>query len=251
MYRYDLGFKVPPGLAMITGSAVDSGSNHNMEQKIKSHEDLPVDDVLDAFATSFEARKHEAELKRGEEPGEFKDRGARALKAFQEELAPTIQPAAVQDKALLTIPNFGFDLMVVPDIIQEGPEGPEDKEVVRDMKFSGKSPDGVKSGNIILRPAHYLQIVCYALARSNMTEKPIVQGFIDYCVGTKTTAKAIAAPISFSERDFKYVQSMIGLAARQIELKVFPPNRQNQMCSRKFCGYWEMCIRDYGGTVRE
>ncbi len=247
-YRYVCGLRVPPSGAMSTGSALHAGAYHNYEQKIESREDLPTDDILDAFSTDFDARKSETQWSKDEKPSELKDKGARALDAYQSRLAPSIQPKLVEDKARLEIPNFDYDLIVVPDLIQEVEGG---KEVVRDIKFTTKSPDGVKSGNVQPRVSDLTQVTFYALARSAKTGEAIEEGSLDYCVGTKANASAIPVPVQFSDQDFKYAKNLIALTARQIELEHYPPNRQSIMCSRRYCGYFNECEKDFGGKVKE
>ncbi len=247
-YRYVCGFKVPPSGAMSTGSALHAGAYHNYSQKIESHEDLPTDDVLDAFSTDFEARKSETQWNKDEKPEELKDKGARALDVYQTEVASSIQPTLVEDKARLEIPNFNYDLIVVPDLIQKIEGG---KESVRDIKFTTKSPDGVSSGNVHPKVSDLTQLTFYALARSEKTGEAIEDGSLDYCVGTKKSASAIPVPVKFTTQDFQYAKNMIALTARQIELEHYPPNRQSIMCSRRYCGYFNECEKHFGGKVKE
>jgi hypothetical protein len=47
--RYILGRKERPGEARVTGSAVHAALERNFEQKIASHEDLPLVDVLEWY----------------------------------------------------------------------------------------------------------------------------------------------------------------------------------------------------------
>ncbi|KKN65032.1 hypothetical protein LCGC14_0485890 [marine sediment metagenome] len=242
-YRYICGLVVPPSGAMTLGSSVDTGITHNYKQKIESEADLPTDDVLDAFSTDFEARKGETQWGKDEVAGDVKDDGARVIKVYQDEIAPIVQPVTVQEITRLEIPNFDYDLMIVPDVEQTG-------NIIRDTKVVGKSPPGVKSGNPQPQPHHFVQMTAYALATSERTQEPTAGGFIDYCVRTKE-AKVIPVPVSFTEADYTYFKNMIALTARQIELEHYPPNRQNMMCSRRFCGYWEKCQGDFGGTVKE
>ncbi|MDP2704259.1 MAG: PD-(D/E)XK nuclease family protein, partial [bacterium] len=58
-FRYIDGLKIPPRSVMTLGSSVHAALEHNFRQKIKSHEDLKVNDVLDAFSDSFDLAKPE------------------------------------------------------------------------------------------------------------------------------------------------------------------------------------------------
>jgi len=245
-YRYKMGLKVPPSAAMSLGSSVDTGISHNYEQKVESHEDMPLDDVLDAFSTDFEDRKDETAWDKDEKPGEFKDDGARVIKKYQVELAPTVQPKVVQEPIRLEIPNYDYDLLVVPDLIQSV----LDAEIVRDTKVVAKSPAGVKTGKPLAAVHHQTQLAFYGMARSAVTGKACAGASVDYLVRTKE-AKVVPVEVELSENAYKYVKNLVGLTAKQIELNHFPPNRQSMMCSRKYCGYWRECEKDFGGTVKE
>jgi len=245
-YRYRMGLKVPPSAAMSLGSSVDTGISHNYEQKVESHEDMAIDDVLDAFSTDFEARKDETAWDKNEKPGEFKDDGVRVVIEYQQELAPKVQPKVVQESIKLEIPNYNYDLLVVPDLIQ----GLLKAEIVRDTKVVAKSPAGVKAGKPIAAVHHQIQLAFYGMARSAVTGKPCAGASADYLVRTKKP-KVVPVDVELSESAYRYVKNLVGLTARQIELEHFPANRQNMMCSRKYCGYWRECEKDFGGTVKE
>jgi hypothetical protein len=98
-YRYVRGLKRPPsGAATLgsatLGSAVDAGITHNYLQKIETHQDLVLDEVLDAFSTDFEARKTETLWEAEEEPNKVKDDGVRVLSLYHKEAAPKVQPTS-------------------------------------------------------------------------------------------------------------------------------------------------------------
>ena len=51
--RYVEGLKVPPKSALVVGLAFHKGEEINFSQKVETGEDLPLDDVLDAYDTSL------------------------------------------------------------------------------------------------------------------------------------------------------------------------------------------------------
>lgn len=87
--------------ALVIGSADSDAAAHNYEQKIASHEDLPVADVEYVAADSFEKRCAETEVawedKAGErDPGEALDTTIRVVRAYHAQVAPSTQPTMVE-----------------------------------------------------------------------------------------------------------------------------------------------------------
>ena len=53
-----------------------------------------------------------------------------------------------------------------------------------------------------------------------------------------------------NKEDRQYVLGLMEHVANGVKKEVFIPNRNNMMCSKKFCGYWQECEKKYGGKVR-
>ena len=240
-YRYVRGLKRPPSGAATLGSAVDAGITHNYQQKIETQEDLSLDDVLDAFSTDFEARKPDTVWEPNEEPGEVKDDGVRVLSVYHKEAAPKVQPTAVQERVELEIPNFGYRFVAVPDVIEKD-------SIIRDTKVAKRSP-AKSNGSSVVAPAHQDQMVAYALTYRATREEAEEGCVVDYLVRTKTS-KLVQVPLQVTSSHLTYYKNLIALVAKQIEAQIFTPNRQNYLCSRRYCGYWEECEKDFGGVVR-
>lgn len=121
--RYILGRKERPGEAPVVGSAVHAGLERNFIQKIQSHQDLPVADLLDWFMdegfvrTCFEEQEIAGEeIKWDTDPDAARRRGQAMLGQYRNEVAPRIQPIAVESEVTvdfdLPVPVVGrFDLM--------------------------------------------------------------------------------------------------------------------------------------------
>ena len=96
MFRYLMGIRSQPKAALTLGSAFDTATTVNLTQKIETKEDLKVSEVLDAYSDDFDKRSPDTEWA-DDDPGEQKDMGARMIKVFQEQGAPGIVPATVQE----------------------------------------------------------------------------------------------------------------------------------------------------------
>jgi hypothetical protein len=92
-------------------------------------------------------------------------------------------------------------------------------------------------------------MVAYALAYRATQEQAEEGCVVDYLVRTKNT-KLVQVPFRVTSSHLAHYKNLIGLVARQIEAQIFTPNRQNYLCTRRHCGYWEECEKDFGGVVR-
>ena len=67
MFKKKLGPK-PPGIALLYGKSVDNAINVDMEQKIVTRENLPSDDVKDAFVTEYDNNKDDTFFHKDDNP---------------------------------------------------------------------------------------------------------------------------------------------------------------------------------------
>jgi hypothetical protein len=51
--------------------------------------------------------------------------------------------------------------------------------------------------------------------------------------------------------DRRYVETIYPMVQESIREGIYLPHRSNNLCSRKYCGYWRSCEREFGGAVRE
>lgn len=96
--RYILGKRQRPGAALIQGSADHAAHEHNFEQKIKSGTDLGIDEIVERYhaAWDFEVEAAGDEVKWDGKPDDIRKHGARMVELYAKEVAPRIQPVAVE-----------------------------------------------------------------------------------------------------------------------------------------------------------
>jgi hypothetical protein len=67
------------------------------------------------------------------------------------------------------------------------------------------------------------------------------------------TPKTQAFTVQVTEQDNLRALRTMQITRRQIRAAVasgdFVPNREHQMCSRRWCGYWAQCENEHGGKV--
>jgi len=114
--RYLHHRKERPGEAPVTGLAVHGALETNFHQKIGSHEDLPLEGLLEQYMEEIFPRTVLAEQeKNGEEvlwdtsPDDARARGRVMLAGYQNAVAPRIQPQGVE---LVVKADFGLPVPI-------------------------------------------------------------------------------------------------------------------------------------------
>lgn len=232
-YRYGEGLVRPPSAALTVGSAVDAGVTTNLQTKIDTGELASTEQVLDVFSTEFDKRASETQWG-DDDPGEQKDLGAQLVSAHYLELAPKIDPVAVQQTFELTLANAPYDLFGTFDIIERS-------GVIVDTKTASK-PYSVEKVNDEVQP------VLYTFAQKALTGvEPAGFRFDVLIKSGKTKTQQVQDKVRPESTELLF--DRINTMDRAIKAGVFPmsPTMQgNWWCSRKFCGYSDICPKFRG-----
>lgn len=226
-YRYIDNVVSPPSSAIVVGKSYHAALEKNYGQKIETHQDLPIDDVLDAYSTSFDSEILEIEEK--VDVGELKDQGVGLVKCYQEEKAKLVQPVEVEKKIEINFDNVDYYLKGFIDLI-------DDDNTIHEHKTSKRSVSSISQD-------HKIQGIVYSFNGQNKTN------FV-YAVKNKTP-KIVNLEYEITDNDKDFVLNLIGHVDKAIHSQTFIPNRSNFMCSRKNCGYWHLCEKEFGGKVKE
>lgn len=237
-FRYVEGLKSPPAMPLVRGRATDRGLEHNFEYKIETNLDAPIEEVLDAASDEFETAFVDLEPKDKKEiDKDFeKDDVMTGIKLYHKEEAPKIKkPVSTQKKIdMELLPNWGMIGYI--DLLSH--------DMLIDFKNVGKKPP--------LEPRfdYWLQMSIYdmALRLDEGIESEKIE--LQYIVRpTKTLPHRIFK--HEIESNDKLVDATINGAISTIEAGIFPPCRDNVLCSKRFCGYWNECEKMYGGKVKD
>lgn len=229
-FRYCEGLIIPPKSALTKGRAVHKGQEINYKQKIKTKQDLPLDDVKDAVATEFEAAAQETEWKPDEDKGKIKDETVSLATLYHREVAPTVQPQYVEEEVFFQIPDTEIKLKGFIDVVQEG-------GIIRDTKTTAKTPNQDTADKS-------MQLTAYSLAYRTLTGEEETGLVLDYLVNTKVP-KVVPLKTQRSKDDiarFIYITSQI---TKAIQSGIFYPNPDNFMCSEENCGFWHECNKKF------
>jgi len=232
--RYIEGERVPPGIALHRGTGVHKGAEHNFSQKIESREDLPKAEIVDAAVAGFDDSLERGDLLLSREEkskgknvivGDARDATARLAGVLADDLAPTLQPILVEERAEISIGPT--NLLGYIDLVTED-------EVIHDLKTSAKSPvetDVAKSGQMTAYTGLYAAVF-----------KRWPQGAaMDYLVDTKTP-KAVTIQTARTKEDVEAWLKVVEAVLNGIEAEIFLPAPEGSWaCSERFCGYWATC----------
>ena len=86
----------PKTAALLQGSCVHAALAENYRQKIETKEDLPAAGVKAIYADAWGTLLKETEFRDDEEPDTLKAEGEALTLKYLDELAPKVQPAAVE-----------------------------------------------------------------------------------------------------------------------------------------------------------
>lgn len=235
--RYVEGERIPPGVAMLQGSAMHEAAAENFRQKKSSRKDLRVEDMVDMADATFIERMRsdglwlsEEEQSRGKDAVVEEGRGRARVFAqcHAEQQAPEYQPELVEEKYIIPLPGE-YDLMGVLDMADE------QKRVV-DFKTASRKKNADEADKSV-------QLTTYAAIYKHKTGDFATDILLD--VAVQTAAGNTSRQVQHTSRarqDFTSLVNRINAAARIIKAGAFmPADPGHWMCSPKFCGYWATC----------
>lgn len=241
-YRYIMGIKTRPSGALKQGGVFHKAAEFNYNQKVSSRKDLPVDEVADYFAQTFETEwdREEVELdaEAGETKGGLKDQGVDLIKVHRKVIAPTVQPVEVEQKLEYQFqpldehgePLVGDETVKVLGII----DVVDEDGLIRDNKTMGRAPSQLE---VDTDP----QLSIYSLVRRMVTRKVEPELRLDVVLKhVRPEARVFRAKRSVAMLTMQ--RNTIGMVARGIKAEVFPRNTKGWHCAPKFCGYWPDCM---------
>jgi len=233
-YAYVAGIKAPPRLKATRGIAVHRAIETNMVQKIMSKEDLPVQDVVDAFDTSWNAEVANGYDKGNDDPGAIKDAGVKLVRLYHREVSPLIQPVIVEQPIQFKINGQAFSGQI--DLGEEVPINlhgePDFRLRLRDTKTTARAP----------QPENYLfNMTGYAIGARQALGETEADTVFDYLVATsKPYYKEIKYGGPITDDQIRRFSGTVASVADAINKGSFVPNGPvSGMC--RYCGYYKMC----------
>ena len=234
--RYIEREKIPPGVAAIRGRAVHGAAEVNHRQKLTSGIDLPLHDLVDAAATAFEsARAADGVMLTPEEQshgasrvlGHAKDRAVKLTGLYADRVAPSIQPAFVEERVRIMLPDAPVDLLGVLDVATT------DRRV-KDLKTAAKAKTQGEADKS-------LQLSLYALAYRAHTGTDAAGLDMEVLVDT-TVPKHQQLSTTRGRPDYLVLVARLNTFLRAREAGIFPPAPLGDWaCSERWCGFARTC----------
>ena len=234
--RYALGEKIPPGVALVKGSAVHRAAEVNYRQKRETRADLPVPDLQEAAAAHVqemvgreglmlapdEATKGMAKVR-----GEILDRAVVLTGLFAQRVAPGVQPVLVEESVSIELPNCSHDLFGRLDATDE-------QDRVRDLKTAGrrKGADEVERSD---------QLTFYHLAFQRKLGRAPSSVRLDVLVD-KGNPEVQVLEAQRTPLDAAIFVARLNAVLGGIKAGSFPPAPIGAWCcSPRYCGYFMTC----------
>jgi hypothetical protein len=229
-FKYRLRHPDLPNGNMALGRAVHAALMNNFAQKVETREDLPVAGLLALFREAWAEECRRTEFRDDEDPTELATCGAVLVMKYLDEVAPRIDPAAVEIRVEGTIGGVRVQGWI--DLLDT------DGRII-DVKTAARRPSGIE-------PDYRFQIATYA----QLTPGASGQARLDTLVKTKTPA-IVTQDFTITEQDLLATRTLYPLAQRSMKSELHMPNRLSLSCSRRHCAYWRHCEREWGGEVPE
>jgi CRISPR/Cas system-associated exonuclease Cas4 (RecB family) len=175
--------KAKPSVKQKLGIAAHAGVEHNLDQKIDSREDEPLDVVQDVYSTVYDREIAEVESPE-EDPGKAKDQGAQLINIYHTRVAPDIQPYWVERQSIFRlIANHAEDcdggeacscgvlFSSTIDLVDEARQ-------VRELKTTQRMPS---------QGVHLMQLAGQAIAFETETGEQVNDLIVDYLIRKKVS----------------------------------------------------------------
>lgn len=234
--RYIEGEIIPPGFALVRGSAAHRGVEHTLRTKREKGVLPPLGDVLDAVRDEANARWQGGVLLTPEETaeghtnvkGRVIDEAITGATLYHGTVAPNVAPHYIEAKLTADVSGLSRPLLGYADVITK-------QDGIRDTKFVSKTPDEDAA-------ARSVQLTWYAFSYKVATgiESPVQ--VLDHIVLLKRGAKHEPRAVQNTRNDFPRLIRRIESQLLAIDAGTFPPAVPDAWwCSPRWCGYHATC----------
>jgi hypothetical protein len=228
-FKYGLQLPERKNSSLALGLAVHQALEVNFREKLETQEDLETTGVVIVFREAWMEQVPQTEFTSDESQGDLRRLGEKLVAKYMDEVAPTVEPAAVE-------------LDVQGEISGVAVRGRVDVLDVEgrliDFKTASRRPSSV-SPDYAFQLATYRQITPGASGAVR----------IDSLVKTQTV-QIVQQAYTVEEPDIRATQVLYPMAQKATGSGMYCPNRQSMLCSQKHCSFWKHCEEEFGGRVR-
>ena len=262
-YIYRDGLRSPPGIALVYGRAWDKfisdPDSSFWHEKLKSGRSLSISQAQDLFVSHWDECQKECEEWGEIKPDELQKMGVKATEVWVPDFGEVYDPIIIQKHWQLGIEDGEdhFSINGVIDTVLQHRD--EDEAVLHDDKTSAASwvtKTGANAGRPNRKALGSLQAPAYLIAAEHEEElkgKARTDKFIwDIQVKTKTPYfQQVEVEVDQAQKDSYLLMAKHSRREQiaAINADWFFPNRQSNLCSKRFCGYWQKCQETHGGQI--
>jgi hypothetical protein len=228
-FKYGLQLPERKNSSLALGLAVHQALEVNFREKIETREDLETAGVVCVFREAWMEQVPQTVFTADESQGDLRRTGERLVSKYMDEVAPTVEPAAVE-------------LDVHGEIAGVAVRGRVDVLDVEgrliDFKTASRRPSCVS-------PDYAFQLATY----QQITPGASGEVRIDSLVKTQTV-QIVQQAYTVGEADVRATEVLYPMAQKAMGSGMYCPNRQSMLCSQKHCSFWQQCEAEFGGRVR-
>jgi hypothetical protein len=227
-FKYGLSLPEPKTSSLAFGLAMHRALELNFRQKLETKEDLETGGMVTVFRDCWTEQVGQTVFRNDENPRELAKLGERLILKYMEEVAPLIEPAAVEmdvQGLIGGVPVRGrIDLLDVQGRLV-------------DFKTASRRPS-VVPWDYAFQLATYRQITPGASGEARL----------DTLVKTNVV-QLIQQSYVVGDADLRATQILYPFIQEAIRAGLYLPNRDSMMCSRRHCPFWQECQKEYGREV--
>jgi len=264
-YIYIHGLRRPPAAALMYGRAWDKtisdGDIGYWAEVLRDGKHLTVNQAREKFASIWDTEAAEVEDWGDDDKGVLLDCGTQGMGLWVPEVAVKHYPHSLQRRFQFGVEDDSgkWSLNGVIDTTLRDLREKQDKAVLHDDKTAKQSwltKTGPNAGKPSRKATGGLQAAAYTLG---VKVDPKLQGEVlhdrlvfDVHVKTKVPQQqAIEVKVTPQEHeDYLRLAGAVRLQQQaSIQAGYFVPNRQSNLCSKRWCPFHEECVREHGGEV--
>jgi RecB family exonuclease len=227
-YKYALGLPDPPNGSLVRGRVVHQMAEAFFRAKLDGGSPDP-DDLYASFEEAWDTAAADAAFGADEDVDLLKRQAAILTRKYLDEVAPEIEPAALE----LSVQGVigGVSVRGFVDLLDTSGR-------VIDLKTAARKPTGVSAD-------YAFQVATYARLCPGANGKARV----DTPVATKSP-QVVTQEYTVSQADLKLTEKLHPLVGEAMREGIYLPNRSSNLCSFKHCAFATVCEAEFGGSVR-
>jgi hypothetical protein len=196
-----------------------------MEKGTDEYEDV----LEDMFTDTYRDEAKEAIFLPDESPEKDEEVGRARIREYRRVVAPQVVPRGVQREYERDI--GGIPVTGVVDV--------ETQDEIIDIKTGTRVQSAISEGQ-------RLQLELY----NSLRPVPARRVSVHLLVRSEAKSGGVVVLSASPESDRRIVESVLTGVVKGMHHEVIYPNRSAPTCSRRWCGYWEICETTYGGKVK-